>query len=111
MWVCGRGNVEQGAREFFLTFFPGGEREILGEILKVLGVRKEKLRGRRWGLLGVAWRRDGGGEGVMLGQAGGERSGARGKAGGGNAAVCSHLSSCHRHPSHCCLDHLNQHCH
>ena len=53
----------------------------------------------------------GGGEGVMLGQAGGERSGARGKAGGGNAAVCSHLSSCHRHPSHCCLDHLNQHWH
>ena len=40
MCVCGRGNVEQGAREFFLTFFPGGGREILGEILEVLGVRK-----------------------------------------------------------------------
>ena len=37
MWVCGRGNMEQGAREFFLTFFPGGGREILGEILEVLG--------------------------------------------------------------------------
>ena len=108
MWVCGRGYVEQGAREFFLTFFPGGGREVLGEILEVLGVRKscEGGGGGCW-----EWRRDGGGEGVMLGQAGGERSGARGKAGGGNAAVCSHLSSCHRHPSHCCLDHLNQHCH
>ena len=36
MWVCGRGNVEQGAREFFLTFFPGGGREILREILDVI---------------------------------------------------------------------------
>lgn len=62
MWVCGRGNMEQGAREFFLTFFPGGGREILGEILKVFG-GEEKLRGRRWGLLGVAWRRGGGGRG------------------------------------------------
>ena len=96
--------MEQGAREFFLTFFPGGGREILGE---VLGVRKscEGGGGGCWEWLGE------GVEGVMLGQAGGERSGARGKAGGGNAAVCSHLSSCHRHPSHCCLDHLNQHCH